>query len=106
MEAGVIRKSSKFLMHKILAVSFLLSGCVAAPLVLTGVGIGSVAVNETTGRSITDHAVSTVQNKDCKISRVLKDQAVCQEDVPQFQFKVTTTGVTPSSVEEIESKYK
>jgi starvation-inducible outer membrane lipoprotein len=108
MEAGEIRKSSMFLMCKILVVSFLflLSGCVAAPLVLTGVSIGSVAVSETTGKSITDHTVSAVNNgKDCRVGRILKDQAVCQDEYVA-KLKVTNTGVKPSSIEEIESKYK
>ena len=96
-------------MYKILLVSFLflLSGCVAAPLVLTGVGVGSVAVSETTGKSITDHTVSAVNGgKDCRVGRMFKDEAVCQHEVPQFKFKVTTTTVVPSSVEEIESRYR
>jgi hypothetical protein len=94
-------------MNKILLVSFLLSlsGCVAAPLVLTGVGAASVAVNETTGRTATDHVVSAVNGRDCRVSRIGKED-VCQDEIPQFKFKVTTTGVAPSSIEEIESKYK
>ena len=106
MEAGAIRKSSKFIMYKILLVSFLLSGCVAAPLVLTGVGVGSVAVSETTGKSITDHTVSAVNGgKDCRVGRMFKDQAVCQ-DPNIVKLQVTTTSVKPSSIEEIEAKYK
>ena len=96
-------------MNKILLVSFLflLSGCVAAPLVITGVGMGSVAVSETTGKSITDHTVGAVNgDKDCRVSRMFKDEAVCQDKYPEFKFKVVTTNVTPSSIEEIESKYK
>jgi len=95
-------------MNKILAVSFLflLSGCVAAPVVLTGLGVGSVAVSETTGKSITDHTVSAVNGgKDCRVGRMFKDQAVCQDEYA-VRLKITTTGITPSSVEEIESKYK
>ena len=94
-------------MNKILLVSFLfiLSGCVTAPLILTGVGVGSVAVHETTGRTITDHTVSSVNGQDCRIVRALKDQAVCQDEYA-VKLKITTTGITPSSVEEIESKYK
>jgi starvation-inducible outer membrane lipoprotein len=89
-----------------LAVSILLSGCAAAPLVLTGVGIGSVAVSETTGKTITDHTVSVVNGgKDCRVGRVFKDQAVCQDEFAA-KLKITTTGITPSSVKEIESKYK
>jgi len=95
-------------MYKILSVSFffLLSGCVAAPLVITGVGITSVAVNETTGKSITDNAVSAVNGRDCKVIRAFKNEKVCQDDIPNFKFQVVTTGVTPSTVEEIQAKYK
>ena len=95
-------------MNKILLVSFLLllSGCVAAPLVITGVGMGSVAVSETTGKTISDHTISAVNSgKDCRISRMFKDEAVCQDDYA-VKLKVTTTGITPSTVEEIQAKYK
>ena len=94
-------------MNKILLVSFLLllSGCVAAPLVLTGVGAASVAINETTGKTLTDHTVSAVNGQDCRVSRAGKED-ICQDEVPKFQFKITTTGITPSSVEEIESRYR
>ena len=89
-----------------LAIPILLSGCAAAPMVLTGVSMGSVAVSETTGKSITDHTVSAVNGgKDCKVSRMFKDQAVCQDEY-MAKLNVTTTGVEPSSVKEIESKYK
>ena len=68
--------------------------------------MGSVAVNETTGKTATDHVVSAVNGgRDCRISRMGKED-VCQDEYPQFKFKVVTTSVTPSSVEEIESKYK
>jgi len=95
-------------MNKILIVSFLflLSGCVAAPLVVTGVGVSSVAVNETTGKSITDHTVSAVNGgKDCRVGRMFKDEAVCQDEYA-VKLKITTTGITPSTVEEIQVKYK
>jgi starvation-inducible outer membrane lipoprotein len=106
MEAGVIRKSSNIIMYKILLVSFLLSGCAAAPLVMTGVSMGSVAVSETTGKSITDHTVSAVNNgKDCRVGRIFKDQAVCQDEYIT-KLNVATTSVKPSTIEEIESKYK
>ena len=72
---------------------------------LTGVGIGSVAVSETTGKSVTDHAVSTVNNKDCRVGRAFRNQEMCQpNEIPQVH--TVTTGVTPSTVEEIESKYR
>ena len=100
--------SPQIIMYKILLVSFLLSltGCVAAPLVITGVGAASLAVNETTGKSITDHTVSAVNGgKDCKVSRMLADQNVCQ-DPNIVKLQVTTTSTKPSSVEEIQSKYR
>ena len=94
-------------MHKLFTIPLLLtlSGC-AAPLLLTGLGVGSVAVTETTGKNITDNTVSAVSGQDCRVSRVFKSQTVCQDEIPQSKFQVVTTKVTPSSVEEIESKYK
>ena len=87
------------------AVPILLSGC-ATPLVMTGVGIGSLAVSETTGKSVTDHTVSAVNNgKDCRVGRIFKDQAVCQDEYVA-KLNVTTTGVKPSTIEEIESRYR
>ena len=68
--------------------------------------MGSVAVSETTGKSITDHTVSAVNSgKDCRVSRMFKDQAVCQDEYIA-KLNVTTTGIKPSTIEEIESKYK
>ena len=87
-----------------LVVPILISGCVAAPLVITGVGAASVVTNEATGRTITDHTVSSVSGQDCKILRAFKDQAVCQPNVPES--KITTTGVTPSSIADIEARYR
>jgi hypothetical protein len=83
----------------------LLSGCVTAPLVLTGIGIGSVAVTETTGKTITDHTVSTVSGQDCRVGRAFKNQDMCQ-DPNLIRLQVTTTGVHPSSIEDIESRYR
>jgi hypothetical protein len=85
-------------------IPLILSGCVAAPLVITGVGAASVVTNEATGRTITDHTVSSVSGQDCKILRAFKDQAVCQPNVPET--KITTTGVTPSSIADIEARYR
>ena len=89
-----------------LAVPVLLSGCAATPLVLTGVGVGSVAVSEATGKTITDHTVSAVSGgKDCRVGRMFKDQAVCQDEY-LAKLKITTTGVKPSTVEEIQDRYQ
>jgi hypothetical protein len=81
-----------------------LCGC-ATPLVLTGVGIGSVAVSETTGKSVTDHAVSTVNNKDCRVGRAFRNEEMCQPK-GTTKLQVVNTGVTPSTVEEIQSRYR
>jgi hypothetical protein len=91
-------------MYKILTVSFLflLSGC-AAPVLLTGLGIGSVAVTETTGKTLTDQTVSAINGQDCRVGRMFKDQAVCQDDTPTT---VTITGVKPSSIAELEARYR
>jgi hypothetical protein len=82
-----------------------LSGCAIPVAVSIATGAASVAVNETTGKTTTDHVVSAVNGQDCRVSRMGRED-VCQDEVPKFQFRVTTTTVTPSSVEEIESKYR
>ena len=94
-------------MNKILLVSFLflLSGCVTAPLLLTGLGVSSVVVNETTGKGIADHAVSTATHQDCRVARAFNDQPVCQ-DLALTKIQITTTGTKPSTVNEIQSRYR
>ena len=80
-----------------------LSGC-AAPLFLTGLGVGSVTVNETTGKTLSDHTISSVSGQDCRISRALQNQTICQ-DLPISKNTVTTTGVAPTATAEIQSRY-
>ena len=82
-----------------------LSGCALPVAVSMGLGAASVAVNETTGKTTTDHVVSAVNGRDCRVSRMGKED-VCQDEVPKFQFQVVNTTTKPSSVEEIQSKYK
>ena len=89
----------------ILITAALLSGCAATPLLVTGIGIGSVAVTETTGRTATDHAVSAVTQQDCRLGRALGDEPVCQP-AATVRIQTVTTGVTPSTIEEIESRYR
>ena len=86
-----------------LSVIFALNGCAVPVMVSMGVGAASVAVNETTGRTATDHIVSAVNGKDCKVSRMGKED-VCQEETAPL--KITTTGVKPTSVAELESRYR
>lgn len=69
-------------------------------------GIGSVAVTETTGRTATDHVISAANGgQDCRVGRILKKEEVCQPD-GTVKLQVTTTGVTPSTVEEIQKQYR
>lgn len=81
-----------------------LSGCAIPVAVSIATGAASVAVNETTGKTTTDHIVSAVNGRDCRLSR-MGNEDVCQDD-RGIQIKITTTGVTPSSVQEIESRYR
>lgn len=83
----------------------LLSGCAVPVAISMGVGAASVAVNETTGKTTTDHVVSAVNGRDCKVSRVGKED-ICQDEVPKVKFQAVTTNTKPSSVEEIQSKYR
>lgn len=77
-------------------------GC-AAPAMLTGFGIGSVAVSETTGKSVTDHMISVANNQDCRTVRYFKDQPVCQDEVIVInQPKPVVVAKSTSSVDALE----
>ena len=80
-----------------------LSGCAMPIMASIGLGVGSVAVNETTGRTTTDHVVSAVNGKDCRVSRMGRED-VCQDTVPES--RVVTTRTKPSSVTELEARYR
>jgi hypothetical protein len=81
-----------------------LSGCALPVAISMGLSATSVAVNETTGRTTTDHVVSAVNGQDCRLSRMGKED-VCQDDYT-VKLNVVTTGVTSSSTQEIQSKYR
>ena len=81
----------------------MLSGCVA-PVVITGLGVASVATNEATGKGLADHAVSTVADQDCKIARALDNKPICRDTVLN-QIQITNTTTKPSTVAEIQSQY-
>jgi len=63
----------------ILALPYLLGGCIAPP----GVAIASMAADgasyAATGKSVTDHGVSTVKDQDCKTLRVFTGGAICKD---------------------------
>ena len=70
-------------------------------------GAASVAVNEATGKTVTDHTVSSVSGQDCQISRAFNNQEVCKDETPiSTGTTVTTTGVVSTSVAELEARYR
>ena len=89
-------KSSVFLL-------LLLHGC-ATP-IMFGIGATSIVVNETTGKSVTDHAVSTAKEKDCRLWRYFKGEQVCQEVEitarPAAPRKITDSNEAITTYEEI-----
>jgi predicted regulator of amino acid metabolism with ACT domain len=96
---------SRYIFSTILITAALLSGCAAAPIIFTGVSVGSVAISETTGRTATDHVVSAVAQQDCRVGRAFRDEPMCRPE-GTVRIQTVTTGVTPSTIEEIESKYR
>jgi hypothetical protein len=82
-----------------------LLGCAVPVAVSIATGAASVAVNETTGKTVTDHTVSAINGKDCKVSRMGKED-ICQDEVSKFRLRITTTGVTPSTTQEIQARYQ
>lgn len=88
----------------VIAVS--LQACAAAPLVVTGLGITSVAVTETTGKTATDHVVSAVNGgQDCRVGRTLRNEDMCQAP-GTVKLDVVTTSTRPSSTQEIQDRYR
>lgn len=86
----------------------ILQGCASAPLVLTGIGAGSIVVSETTGKSVTDHAVSAVNNQDCATVRYFKNQPVCQDypvTADRPQTKPVTVLTEDDNIKEISRYY-
>jgi hypothetical protein len=70
-------------------------------IVSIGVGAASVAVNETTGKTVTDHVVSTVNGKDCRVSRSLENKDVCQDEEPKGTVTVATVPTKNRSVDTV-----
>jgi hypothetical protein len=46
--------------------------------ILLVVGISGVVSYETTGKGLTDHAISAAKDKDCQLARGLKGEDICQ----------------------------
>ena len=93
--------------YSLAILTVMLSGC-AAPVML-GAGIASVAVNETTGKSIGDHAVSTVEDQDCRLFRWFKGEKICQLKPNAVVVTVSVPSqpviVTKGSVKDMEAAF-
>ena len=77
-----------------------LSGCLALP---PAIQIASLALDGfsymSTGKSVSDHAISAFANKDCAVHRALKDiNGICTENtVPDLDISVAS-GETETTV--------
>lgn len=48
--------------------------------VLLAASIASLAITDTTGKGVSDHALSAVAKQDCKISRIVMWDDICQPE--------------------------
>ena len=60
--------------------------------ILLVVGLSGVVSYETTGKGLTDHAISAAKDKDCQMARGIKGQDVCQ---PRSSVTVTSAPKDP-----------
>lgn len=68
----------------LIAISLLISGLAHAEpitIILTAIGVGSIATYETTGKGVGDHIMSGVKGQDCKTARAFDNEPVCQDKV-------------------------
>lgn len=86
----------------LIPVVLLLPGC-AIPMFIAGVA--SVGVNESTGRTVTDHVVSGASGRDCRVSRSFEGRDICQDSVVVPQLQVTESKFPASSTAEIQARY-
>ena len=86
----------------LLLVVLLLPGC-AIPMFIAGVA--SVGVNESTGRTVTDHVVSGATGQDCRVLRTFEGRDICQDSVVVPQLQVTESQYQASSTAEIQARY-
>jgi hypothetical protein len=86
----------------LLLVVLLLPGC-AIPMFIAGVA--SVGVNESTGRTVSDHVASGATGRDCRIARTFEGRDICQDVVITPQLQVTESQYQASSTAEIQARY-
>lgn len=82
--------------YLLVLVVILLQGCAGAMIVA---GVAGMATVEVTGKSASDHAISAVNGRDCKMSRSMQGKDVCQ-DRPDSETDVTVAA-KPKPIPEI-----
>jgi hypothetical protein len=60
--------------------------------IILALGIGSVVSTETTGKGLTDHAISAAKGRDCKMARTIKGEDMCE---PRGTVTVSATPKEP-----------
>ncbi len=85
--------------YLIVLIILLLQGCAGA---MIAAGVAGMATVEVTGKSVSDHAISAYNNKDCKMSRKMQGKDVCQ-DQPDTEPDVVAAKPNPASDVPIES---
>lgn len=58
--------------------------------IIFALSVSSLVSTETTGRGITDHAISAANGKDCKLVRVVQNEKICQDEA---KGTVTVTAI-------------
>ena len=89
-----------------LSLAYALSGCVVIPTAFT---VASLTVDNlsymVSGKSISDHALSTVAGQDCSFGNVIKGNDICLEagtpDAPVVAAAVTTPKTTDNQAERL-----
>ncbi len=83
----------------VLALPILLSAC-ALPASFTIASLAADGVSyATSGKGLSDHAISAVANEDCAMWRALKDRPICrQADVPETMVAATPAPEVPAVV--------
>ncbi|WP_417830992.1 hypothetical protein [Terasakiella sp.] len=73
----------------LISLIFILSGCAAPPaLQILSLALDGISYI-TTDKTLTDHGLSALTQKDCKLLRSLQDQEICQKENQEPQPETT-----------------
>ncbi|GGF74610.1 hypothetical protein GCM10011332_30860 [Terasakiella brassicae] len=73
----------------LISLIFILSGCAAPPaLQILSLALDGISYI-TTDKTLTDHGLSALTQKDCKLLRSLQDQEICQKEKKPSPPEVT-----------------